>query len=100
MDQYIVFPIEVKLKLLNCSKETLFVFADNALGPWVPLVKNRYHVMHCHDFLAQQSAFGLLQENKTGVTGKYYQKFICLGYCKTEILYQFLKKRKLIYILY
>ncbi|WP_162789404.1 glycosyltransferase [Flavobacterium fluviale] len=80
MDQYVIFPLQVKLRLLNCSKETLFVFSDNALGPWVPLVKKRYHVVHCHDFLAQKSAFGLLQENKTGVTGKYYQKFIFSGY--------------------
>jgi hypothetical protein len=34
------FPLEVKLKL-QCSKDTLFVFADQALGLWVPLVKNR-----------------------------------------------------------
>jgi glycosyltransferase involved in cell wall biosynthesis len=84
LDQYIVFPIIVKLRLLSCSKDTLFVFADNALGPWVPLVKNRYHVVHCHDFLAQQSAFGLLPENKVGITGKYYQKFIRWGYSKAE----------------
>lgn len=82
LDQYVVFPIIVKVRLLSCSKDTLFVFADNALGPWMPLVKNRNHVVHCHDFLAQQSAFGLLPENKIGVTGKYYQKFIRWGYSK------------------
>jgi glycosyltransferase involved in cell wall biosynthesis len=84
IDQYVVFPIMIKLRLFSCSKDTLFVFADNALGPWVPLVKNRKHVVHCHDFLAQQSAFGLLPENKIGITGKYYQKFIRWGYCKAE----------------
>lgn len=84
LDQYIVFPIQVKLRLLNCDKETLFVFSDNALGPWVPLVKKRNHVVHCHDFLAQQSAFGLLEENKIGVTGKYYQKLIFWGYTKAR----------------
>ena len=82
LDQFFVFPIAVKLRLLNCGKNTLFVFSDNALGPWVPLVYKRYHVVHCHDFLAQQSALGLLQENKTGTTGKYYQKFILWGYRK------------------
>lgn len=84
LDQFIVFPIEVKIKLLNYSKESLFVFADNALGPWVPLVKNKPHVIHCHDFLAQKSAFGLLQENKTGKSGYYYQKFIRWGYRKAN----------------
>jgi len=95
LDQYVVFPIAVKIKLLNCSKETLFVFSDNALGPWVPLVKKRYHVMHCHDFLAQQSAFGLLQENKTSLTGKYYQKFIFWGYCKARNFISISKKTQI-----
>ncbi len=84
LDQYLVFPIVIKLRLQNCSKDTLFVFADNALGPWVPMVSHRLHVVHCHDFLAQQSAFGLLPENKTGMTGKYYQKFIRWGYRKAD----------------
>lgn len=84
LDQYVFFPIEVKLKLLSCSKDTLFVFSDNALGPWVPLVRKRHHVVHCHDFLAQQSAFGLLPENKIGISGRYYQKFIRRGYRKAD----------------
>lgn len=84
MDQYVFFLIEVKLKLLGCSKDILFVFSDNALGPWIPLVRKRHHVVHCHDFLAQQSAFGLLPENKTGISGKYYQKFIRWGYRKAD----------------
>jgi glycosyltransferase involved in cell wall biosynthesis len=92
LDQFIVFPIEVKLRLFNCNKETLFVFADNALGPWIPLVNHRYHVVHCHDFLAQQSAFGLLPENKTGMSGKYYQKFIRWGYCKANNFISISKK--------
>ncbi|MEC5166780.1 glycosyltransferase involved in cell wall biosynthesis [Flavobacterium sp. PL11] len=84
LDQYFVFPIEVSLKLIAYKKETLFVFADNALGPWVTLVKNRQHVVHCHDFLAQHSAFDLIPENKISQNGKYYQKFILWGYRKAE----------------
>lgn len=92
IDQFLVFPIEVKLRLFSCSKETLFVFADNALGPWVPLVSHRLHVVHCHDFLAQQSVFGLIPENKTGRTGKYYQKFIRWGYRKSNNFISISKK--------
>lgn len=84
LDQFIVFPVQVKLRLLSCKKDTLFVFSDNALGPWMPLVKKRFHAVHCHDFLAQQSAFGLLPENKIGISGKYYQKFIRWGYRKAD----------------
>ena len=50
IDQFLVFPIEVKLRLLNCSNETLFVFSDNALGPWVPLIKNRFMDIFCLSF--------------------------------------------------
>jgi len=82
IDQYIVFPLEVKSKLSNCSKDTLFVFADQALGPWVPVVENRPHVVHCHDFLALKSAMGLIPENPTSFTGKKYQNFIRNGFSK------------------
>lgn len=80
IDQYILFPIKVKAKLKSLSSDSLFVFSDHALGPWVPLVKNRNHIIHCHDLLAQQSAMGEIAENKTGWTGRIYQRFIRRGY--------------------
>lgn len=82
IDQFILFPIEVKLKLLKCSQDTLFVFADQALGPWMPLVSKRPFVVHCHDFMAQKSADGEMPENQVQFTGKLYQKFIRNGYRK------------------
>lgn len=92
IDQYFVFPIEVKLKLRNCSRDTLFVFADQALGPWVPLVKNRDHVVHCHDFLALKSALGTIPENPTSFTGKLYQNFIRNGFSKGKYFISISKK--------
>lgn len=80
IDQYILFPREVKKRLKNISNDTLFIFTDHALGPWVPLVRNLHHVIHCHDFLAQRSALGLIPENPTSRTGRIYQKFIRRGY--------------------
>lgn len=80
IDQYLLFPQEVKKKLRKCPSDTLFVFVDNALGPWLPLVANRPHVMHCHDFLALRSALGNEIENPTGKTGQQYQKYIQRGY--------------------
>jgi glycosyltransferase involved in cell wall biosynthesis len=82
IDQYIVFPVEVKFKLLKSSKDALFVFADQALGPWVPLVANRKHIVHCHDFLALKSALGIIPENPTSYTGKIYQNYIRKGFSK------------------
>jgi glycosyltransferase involved in cell wall biosynthesis len=80
LDQYLLFPSEVKRRLKSVPQDTLFIFADQALGPWVPLVADRPHVIHCHDFLAQRSALGELPENPTGCTGRIYQWYIRNGY--------------------
>lgn len=82
IDQYILFPKQVKARLKNCPADTLFVFADQALGPWVPLVADRPNVIHCHDFLAQFSALGMITENPTRWSGIQYQKYIRDGYSK------------------
>lgn len=92
IDQYIVFPLEVKLNLLKSSQDTLFVFADQALGPWVPLVKNRKHLVHCHDFLALKSALGMIPENPTSYTGKLYQNYIRNGFSKGKNFISISKK--------
>lgn len=92
IDQYLVFPLEVKLKLYKSQNDTLFVFADQALGPWVPLVKNRKHVVHCHDFLALKSALGRIPENLTSFSGKKYQNYIRNGFSKGKNFISISKK--------
>jgi glycosyltransferase involved in cell wall biosynthesis len=83
-DQYITFPSAVRKRLASYSPDTLFVFTDHALGPWVPLVADRPHVVHCHDFLAQFSALGAIPENPTGWSGRQYQKYIRRGYSQAK----------------
>jgi len=80
IDQYFLFPLYVRKRLASMPSNTLFVFSDQALGPWVPIVKHRPHVIHCHDFLAQKSALGLIRENPLSWTGKKYQNYIRKGY--------------------
>jgi glycosyltransferase involved in cell wall biosynthesis len=82
LDQYLVFPTDVKSWLKDCPPDTLFVFTDQAQGPWIPLVADRNHVVHCHDFMALSSAKGNIPENKTRWTGKQYQKMIYNGFSK------------------
>ncbi|MDF7814276.1 glycosyltransferase [Hymenobacter sp. YC55] len=84
IDQYITFPSAVRKGLSTYSPDTLFVFTDHALGPWVPLVADRPHVVHCHDFLAQWSALGAIPENPTGWSGQQYQKYIRQGYSQAK----------------
>ena len=93
-DLYILFPREVRKRLENCSPNTLFVITDNALGPWVPLVSNRPHIIHCHDFLAQRSALNEIPENPLSWTGKQYQAFIRRGYTQGANFVSVSKKTK------
>lgn len=80
LDQYLIFPLIVRKRLKTEQNGTLFVIVDQALGPWVPLVADRRHAIHCHDFLAQKSALGMIPENPTGKSGAIYQAFIRRGY--------------------
>jgi len=82
IDQFIVFPIQLKSKLKKYPPDTLFVFTDHALGPWVPIVADRPNVIHCHDFMATQSALGEIPENPTSWTGRQYQALIRRGFSK------------------
>jgi glycosyltransferase involved in cell wall biosynthesis len=94
VDQYFIFPFEVKSRLKKQDKSTLFVFTDHALGPWVPLVADRSHVIHCHDFLAQRSASNEIAENPTSYSGKKYQAYIRQGYQKGKNFISVSKKTK------
>jgi glycosyltransferase involved in cell wall biosynthesis len=80
IDQYVLFPAWVRKALKSTPADTLFVFCDQALGPWVPLVKHRRHVVHAHDLLALRSALGDIPENPTSLTGKIYQRYIRRGF--------------------
>ena len=80
VDQYLIFPQVVKQRLKRTDPDTLFVFCDQALGPWVPLVSDRPHVVHAHDLLALRSALGLVPQNRTSWTGRLYQRYIRHGF--------------------
>lgn len=84
IDRFVIFPLIVKRRLMNRTEETLFVFTDQALGPWIPLVVNRPHVIHCHDFLALRVALDEFPENRLAISGKVYQKIIRKGYQKAD----------------
>lgn len=94
VDQYVIFPKEVRDRLKKINSETLFVFTDQALGPWVPLVTDRPHIIHCHDFLAQFSAVEKNVENPIAWSGKQYQKMIYKGYSKGKNFISVSKKTR------
>lgn len=80
IDQFIVFPLQVRRRLRQLPTDTLFVFGDQALGPWVPLVSKRPHVIHVHDFMALRSSLGEFVQNPTGWSGRQYQAMIRRGF--------------------
>ena len=80
VDQYLLFPRWVRQQIKRQPARTLYVFCDQALGPWVPLVRHLPHVIHVHDLLALRSALGEVAENKTRFTGRLYQKYIRRGF--------------------
>lgn len=80
VDQFILFPGEQRRAIAADPPDTLYVFCDQALGPWVPLVRDRPHVVHCLDLLALRSALGLIPENPTSWTGRLYQRYIRAGF--------------------
>jgi glycosyltransferase involved in cell wall biosynthesis len=80
VDQYIVFPWRMRQQVAFDPPNTLYVFCDQALGPWMPRVAHRPHVVHCHDLLALRSALGLVPENPTSWSGRIYQRYIRSGF--------------------
>lgn len=82
IDQFIFFPLQVRWRLRRLAADTLFVFGDQALGPWVPLVACRPHVIHVHDFMALRSALGEFAQNPTGWAGRQYQALIRRGFSR------------------
>jgi len=83
-DQYLLFPRELRRLALSDAADTLYVFCDQALGPWVPALAHRPHVVHCHDLLALRSALGEVAENPTRATGRLYQRFIRRGFMQAR----------------
>jgi glycosyltransferase involved in cell wall biosynthesis len=80
LDQYLFFAAVLRWRSRSDPAHTLYVFCDQALGPWVPALVHRPHVVHCHDLLALRSALGEVPENPTSWTGRAYQRYIRRGF--------------------
>lgn len=96
IDEFCLFPLYTYfwIKKKGKANETLFVFTDQAQGPWVPLVSSYAHVIHCHDFLALRSALGEFPQNSIGWTGRQYQNMIRRGFQEGQNFISVSKKTK------
>jgi glycosyltransferase involved in cell wall biosynthesis len=54
--------------------------SDQALGPWLPWLAGRPHVVHCHDLLALEASLGKQYFHQISTTGRIYQNWIYSGF--------------------
>jgi glycosyltransferase involved in cell wall biosynthesis len=80
LDQFVLFSPLLWLRSLALPAGSLFVVADQALGPWIPWLKHRAHVVHVHDLLALEGAMGLQPFHSVGRSGQLYQLWIRQGF--------------------
>ena len=92
IDQYLLFPRWVRKQLKHQTAGSLYVFCDQALGPWIPLARHLPHVVHVHDLLALRSALGDVPENPTSATGRLYQRYIRHGFQQAKHFISISKK--------
>jgi glycosyltransferase involved in cell wall biosynthesis len=80
VDQFLIFPPWLWLQARLLPRESLCVLADQALGPWLPWLGGRAHVVHCHDLLALEASFGLQPFRRMSRSGCCYQRWILQGF--------------------
>ena len=84
IDSFLLFPLWLFMESKRLPKSTLYVITDQALGMWMPILKKKNHVVHCHDFTALKSSLGLMKENPISWTGKIYQNLILKGFSSAD----------------
>lgn len=80
VDQFLLFPPQLWWMIRSLPPRSLIVLADQALGPWFGVVRQRPHVIHVHDLLALEGSLGLLPEHQIGQSGRLYQRWIRHGF--------------------
>ena len=58
---------------------------DHSNSVYLPWLKRKPHMVTCHDMLAIRCALGEIRENKTGASGRIYQRWILS--CLTQARY-------------
>ncbi len=80
VDQFLLFPPILWWSLRSLPRQSLIVLTDQALGPWMCVVRHYPHVVHVNDMLALEGSLGLLPEHRPGRTGRLYQRWIRHGF--------------------
>jgi len=74
IDKYLIFP-----KSLHDIETGIIHVCDHGNAMYIQSLKNKNHLITCHDVLAIRSALGNIPQNPTSWTGKQYQALILKG---------------------
>jgi glycosyltransferase involved in cell wall biosynthesis len=80
VDQFLIFPPWLWLRALLLPEGSLCVLVDQALGPWLPALGSRAHVVHCNDLLALEASLGCQPFQRLSRSGRCYQRWILQGF--------------------
>ncbi|MFM7086961.1 MAG: glycosyltransferase [Cyanobium sp.] len=79
-DQLLIFPLLLFWRQRLWPPGTRVLVLDQALGPWVPWIRHRPHLIICHDLLALRASRGEFAEQAVGLSGRLYQRWIHWGF--------------------
>ena len=68
IDQFLLFPLQLWREQQHWPADTQVVISDQALGPWVPLIRRRPHLVICHDLIALEASRGLFPQKQPGLS--------------------------------
>ncbi|QPN59121.1 glycosyltransferase [Synechococcus sp. CBW1002] len=80
LDQFVLFLPLLWWRARLLPLGSLCVFVDQALGPWIPPLQRRAHLVHVHDLLALEAALGRQPFHRLGWSGRLYQRWIRRGF--------------------
>jgi glycosyltransferase involved in cell wall biosynthesis len=80
LDQFLFFPFLLKFRASRLPQGSLCVLTDQALGPWLPWLSDRPHIIHCHDLLSLDASFGIQPFHRLSFSGRLYQRWILRGF--------------------
>lgn len=79
VDKFVVFPGRLKKRLAGLGRGEVLQIADHSNAVYTREAAAVPHLVTCHDLLAIRSALGEIPENRTGASGRAYQRIILRG---------------------
>ncbi|WP_338412938.1 glycosyltransferase [uncultured Sphaerotilus sp.] len=79
IDQYFLFPCRLLRQASSNDGRILYIFVDQALGPWIPLLSRQLHCIYVHDFAALRKSRGYFVGLSSNIKERINQSLIAAG---------------------